>query len=41
MPTVNTGPGARHTMSREFAITLVPAVIMLGFAVFGVMHISS
>ena len=28
-------------MSKEFIITLIPAVIMLGFAVFGVMHVST
>jgi len=28
-------------MSKEFVITLVPALIMLGFAIFALMQISS
>jgi len=28
-------------MSKEFIITLIPALVMLGFAIFGVMVVSS
>jgi len=28
-------------MSKEFIITLIPALVMLGFAIFGLMVISS
>jgi len=28
-------------MSKEFIVTLIPALVMLGFAIFGLMAISS
>ena len=28
-------------MSKEFAISMVPALIMLGFAIFGAVHVAS
>jgi hypothetical protein len=33
--------GDRKVMSKEFIITLIPALIMAGFAIFGLMVVSS
>jgi len=31
----------RKVMSKEFIITLIPALVMLGFAIFGLMIVNS
>ena len=38
---INTLQEPVYVMSKEFAISLVPALVMLGFAIFGAMHVGS